>query len=197
VVVSGLGSSAVSSVVSPAAAAPATRNCGHLIVDPRGNSYEFFLPTKPYNPETDLLSVDAVTTASDVVFTVTMASVNASPTTGTSVAVYFTVSHQGGLAHYLVSVNHEVDATTYLIQNQDTDQVTHVTGRVDPKAGTYAVTVPRTDIDATYRGALLKELGVWTSQDVGTSLAGGGFIEQSTGPEYHYRVGYGYGCGRK
>lgn len=183
--------------VVPTAGAAPTHNCGHLLVDPRGNAYAYFLPTKPYNPEADLLSVDAVTTSANVVFTVAMASVNAQPTTGTSLAIYFSITHQGSVANYLVNIAHEVDGTAYLVQNQDTDEVVHITGSVNPPAGTYVVTVPRNDIDATFRGALLKDLGVWASQDVGTSLAEGGFIEQSTGPEYHYRVGYGYGCGRK
>jgi len=176
------------------ASVAATHNCGHLIVDPRGNAYEFFLPNKPYNPEADLLTVDAVTTSSKVVFTVKMASVNPKPTTGTDVGIYFTADHQGGSSNWLVDVSHEIDATTYVLQNQDTLQVINLTGSVDPKAGTYVVEVPRADIDAKFRGAMLKELGVIASQDIGLSLAYGGFIEQSTGPEYHYRVGYGYGC---
>ncbi|MBV9099014.1 MAG: hypothetical protein JO079_13250 [Frankiaceae bacterium] len=177
-----------------AAPAPTTRNCGHLIVDPRGNAYEFFLPTKPYNPEADLLSVDAVTTKSTVVFTVRMASVNAHPTIGAGVVIYFTVARQGGTSDYLVSVNHDVDGTAYGLENQDTNAVTPLTGSTDPATGTYSVSVPRAGIEATYRGALLKDLGVFTSQDLGVSAANGGFIEQSTGPEYRYRVGYGYGC---
>lgn len=183
--------------MAPAGATVATHNCGHLAADPRGNAYEFFLPTKPYNPEADLLSVDAVTTSSDVLFTVAMASVNPKPTTGTTVAIYFTVGHQGGVSNYLVSISHQIDATTYVIQNEDTYQVVQVTGSVNAKAGTYTVVAPRKDIDATFRGALLKDLGVWASQDIGTSVADGGFIEQSTGPEFQYRVGYGYGCRRK
>jgi len=192
VLVSALGSS----VATEAAAAPSTvtHNCGHLIVDPRGNAYDFYLPTKPYNPEADLLSVDAVTTATTVVFTVRMASVNAHPTTGSSVGIYFALDHQGGTSNYLVNVSHQADADSYVVENQDTEQVTDVTGTTDPTKGTYVVSVPRADIGAKYRGAVLNGLGVIASRNFGVSLANAGFIEQSTGPEYHYRVGYGYGC---
>jgi hypothetical protein len=38
-------------------------------------------------------------------------------------------------------------------------------------------------------GDVLHGLGVIVSQSLGTSKANDGFIEQSTGPEYHYRVG--------
>jgi hypothetical protein len=186
-----------SGVVSGAGASSSTHNCGHLVVDPRGDAQEWFLPTKPYNPEADLLSADAVTTSSSVEFTVAMASVNPQPTTGTVVSIYFTVNHQGGASDYMVSVNHQIDATSYGWQNDDTQQVKPITGSVDAKAGTYRISVPRADIGATYRGALLKDLGVIASQTVGVNLADGGFIEQSTGPEFQYRVGYGYGCKRK
>jgi len=192
-----LGAASGGVAATRAAAAPAaaeTHNCGHLIVDPRGNAYEFFLPTKPYNPEADLLSVDAVTTKSAVNFTVRMASVNAHPTMGAGVAIYFIVAGQDATADYLVDVSHDIDATTYTLQNQDTNAVTPITGSTDPASGTYVISVPRKDIDATYRGALLKDLGVFTSQVVGVSAAYGGFIEQSTGPEYRYFVGYSYGC---
>lgn len=183
------------STVAGASSPPATtHNCGHLIVDPRGNSYEFFLPTKPYNPEADLLTVDAVTSPSYVTFTVRMASVNPHPTTGTSVSIYFSVDHQGGTSDYLVSVNHQIDGTNYLVQNQDTNQVTAIGGATNPTTGTYVMTVPRADIGAKFRGAMLTGLGVITGQDVGINAANLGFIEQSTGPGYHYRVGYGYGC---
>jgi len=192
VLVSALGTSvATEAVATPSSV---THNCGHLIVDPRGDAYDFYLPTKPYNPEADLLSVDAVTTATTVEFTARMASVNAHPTTGSSVGIYFAIDHQGGTSNYIVSASHQADADTYVVENQDTDQVTSVTGTTNPKTGAYVISVPRADIGANYRGAVLKDLGVITSRNFGVSLANAGFIEQSTGPEYHYRVGYGYGC---
>jgi hypothetical protein len=193
VVALGLGSAVMTGV----GASPATRNCGHLVVDHRGDAQEWFLPTKPYNAEADLLSVDAVTTASTVNFTLTMASVDAKPTTGTLVSIYFTVDHQGGKSDYEVSVNHQLDSTSYGWQNDDTQEVHPITGSTDPKAGTYVISVPRSDIAATYRGAMLKDLGVIVSQTAGANVANGGFIEQSTGPRFQYRVGYGYGCARK
>jgi hypothetical protein len=192
VVALGLGSTVVTA--ADASSATTTRNCGHLIVDPRGDSYSWFLPTRPYNSEADLLSVDAVTTPSAVNFTVRMASVNAHPTTGTLVSIYFTVGHQGGSGDYLVTVNHQIDATSYDLQNDDTQQVTVIGGATNAAAGVYVLSVPRADIGANFRGAMLTGLGAITSQTVGINFANGGFIEQSTGPGYHYRVGYGYGC---
>jgi hypothetical protein len=183
-----------SGATTGASASSATHNCGHLIVDRNGDAQEWFLPNRPYNPEADLLTVDAVTTASKVDFTVKMASVNPQPTTGTFVTIYFTVGHQGGTSNYEVSVNHQIDTTSYGWQNDDTQQVKPITGSTDPKTGTYVISVPRSDIDATYRGAVLKDLGVIVSQTAGINFANGGFIEQSTGPGFHYRVGYGYGC---
>ena len=180
--------------MAEASSSTTTHNCGHLVVDPRGNSYEFFLPTKPYNPETDILTIDAITTPADVDFTIRMASVNPQPTTGTLVTIYFTVNHQGGSSDYSVTVNHQVDGTNYQWQNSDTDQVAGLTGSTNPSTGTYTISVPRKLIDATYRGAVLKDLGAIASQTVGINFANAGFLEQSTGPNYQYKVGYGYGC---
>jgi hypothetical protein len=195
VVALGVGVGAMS---APSAwAATATHNCGHLIVDPRGDAYQWFLPTKPYSPEADLLWVDAVTTASKLTFTVRVASMNPKPTTGAEVSIYFSVDHQGGTTNWLVSVSHEVDGDSYVLQNDDTQQVTAITGNTNARAGTYVIEVPRADIDAKFRGAMLNALGVITSQNVGGVVANAGFIEQSTGPEYKYRVGYPYGCRRK
>jgi hypothetical protein len=123
--------------------------------------------------------------------------VNPKPTTGTEVSIYFTVDHQSGSANWLVDVNHEVDGTSYMLQNDDTHAVTAITGSTNPATGTYVISVPRADIDVKFRGAMLTQLGVITSQDVGLVEAYTGFIEQSTGPEHKYRVGYGYGCRRK
>lgn len=176
------------------ASSSTTHNCGHLIVSPRGDSDEFFLPTRPYNPETDILTIDAVTTSADVNFTVRMASVNPHPTTGTVLTIGFTVNHQGGTSSYFVTVDHQIDATSYQWQNNDTNQVADITGTTDPATGTYMISVPRKTIGATFRGAVLKQLGAMASQTVGINFANGGFIEQSTGPDYQYRVGYGYGC---
>jgi hypothetical protein len=183
-----------SAIASGAEASSTTRNCGHLIVNPRGDAQEWFLPTRPYNAEADLLTADAVTTSSTVDFTVKMASVNPTPTTGTFVTIYFTVERQGAKTDYEVSVNHQIDATSYELQNDDTQQVTPITGRTDPKAGTYLISLPRADVGADFRGAVLDKLGVIVSQMAGINFADGGFIEQSTGPLYHYRVGYSYGC---
>src|SRR5438309_5209932 len=80
------------SVPAAEAAHGTTKNCGHLIVDRRGDAVEWFLPTQPYNSEADLLYLDATTTRGTVDFTVTMASVNPRPTTATDVIIYFTLA---------------------------------------------------------------------------------------------------------
>jgi hypothetical protein len=170
------------------------KNCGHMIVDPRGNAVQWFLPTQPYNAEADLLYLDATTTRSTVDFTVTMASINPRPTTATDVIIYFTTSKQGHPGDWSADLTHAIDGTEYSLQNNTTNQVVKVTGSTDPKAGKYVIHVPRADIDATYRGAMLANLGVIVGQDVGVTAANAGFIEQSTGPDHHYRLDYPYGC---
>jgi len=181
-------------LAATAHAATGTHNCGHLITDPRGDAQMWYLPTKPYNPEADLLFLDAVTTRSTVDFTATLAKVDEPPVTGTAVTTYFVAHHQGQTVDYSVTVDHEPDGDTYSMQNDDTLQTTDLTGAIDARAGKLVIRVPRKDIGAQYRGAPLTGLGVIVSQNVGVSLANGGFIEQSTGPGHHYLVGYPYGC---
>jgi hypothetical protein len=171
----------------------AGRNCHHLITDPRGNAQEWFLPTKPYNPDADLLYLDAAASARVVDFTLTMASVSAAPTTGTDITVYFHTADQGSPGDWYVDINHAIDGTTYSVQNNLTNQVTLLTGSVDPRAHTYVVHLPLQDIGA-YPGRVLTGLGVVVGQTVGTSQNNAGFIEQSTGPGYRYRIGQFFGC---
>jgi hypothetical protein len=187
----------LSSLAAPVSAtATAPRNCGHLIADPRGNAYMWFLPTRPYNADADLLALDAKSTRAMLEFTVSMAAVSPTPATGTVVTIYFNHDYQGGSASYEVNVFHQIDGTTYSLQNDNTSQVTPMTGAVNTTAGTYVIQVPREAIKARYRGAPLTELGVIVSQTAGVDIANGGFIEQSTGPNHHYRLDYGYGCRR-
>jgi hypothetical protein len=180
--------------VPGSAATSASRACAHLISDARGNAQMWFLPTKPYNPEADLLYFDARTTPTTIVLTATMAKVNPAPTTGTTVLVYFTTDNQGRKGDWDVSIDHQIDGTTASLQNNNTQAVSPLTGSADAATGTYTIIVPRAAIDSTFRGAMLKGLGVIVSQNVGADLANGGFIEQSTGPDHHYRVGFPYGC---
>src|SRR4051812_50229614 len=107
--------------VEPAASAAraTTSSCRHLITDRRGDAYSWFLPTRPYNPDADLLYVDAVTTPTTIDFTVTMARVDPKPTTGTNVTVYFTINTQGATFDYSVTAAHEIDGTTFSLQNED------------------------------------------------------------------------------
>jgi hypothetical protein len=172
------------------------KNCGHLIVDRRGDANAWFLPTRPYNAEAALLYLDATSSAHTVDFTITMASVSATPTTGTTVTVYFHTSNQGRAGDWYVNVDHNLDGTVFGLQNNITNQVTPLTGAVNPTSHTFVVHVPRTAITATYRGAVLSSLGVIVSQTVGTTGAHAGFIEQSTGDRHQYRTDYGYGCQR-
>jgi hypothetical protein len=181
------------SLAGPVSAAPAALGCRHLITDPRGNAQMWFLPTKPANPQADLLYVDAAYTRSGVDFSFTMASVQARPSTGTDITVYFTSGQQGPKSHFNVNISHEIDGDSFGVENTDTEQVTDTTGAVDPRAGTISVRVPLRDIHARY-GDVLTTLGVIVGQDLGTSEANGGFIEQSTGPRYHYRIGNTNGC---
>jgi hypothetical protein len=181
-------------VVVTTAARAATSDCRHLITDPRGDAYSWFLPTQPYNPDADLLYVDARTTRTTIDLIVTMAKVEEKPTTGTGVGIYFSITNQGATVDYMANVNHAIDGTSYSMQNDDTNAAWHITGGVDPATGTYVLHVPRARIGATYKGAWLKHLGVITSQDVGIAFGGGGFIEQSTGPLYRYHVGHASGC---
>lgn len=153
----------------------------------------WFLPTKPYNPQTDLLSVDADFSRAKVDLTFTFASVQATPTTGTSIIVYFVVGQQGPQARYDVNASHEVDGDSFGVQNDQTQQAVATTGAVNPSAGTIVIHVPLRDIGARY-GDVLHDLGVIVSQDVGSSAANGGFIEQSTGAGHRYRVGYVNSC---
>lgn len=195
VVASALALGGAIAIAIPSSAAPAkSRACAHLITDARGNAQEWFLPTKPYNPEADLLFFDARTTPTSVVFIATMAKVNPAPTTDTTVIAYFTTSNQGRKGDWEVSVNHAIDGTSFALQNDNTQGVTPLTGSVDTAAGTYTIVVPRAAIDSTFRGAMLNGLGIIVSQNAGPNIANGGFIEQSTGPDHHYRVGYPYGC---
>lgn len=196
VVASALAVGGVTAVPGAAAPARSARSCAHLITDARGNAQMWFLPTKPYNPEADLLYLDARATAKTIAFTVTMAQVNPAPATGTSVNIYFTTDNQGHAGDWNVGIDHYIDGTTYGLQNNNTQGVSTLTGSVDPAAGTYTVVVPRVAIDSMFRGAMLKGLGVIVSQNVGLDAANGGFIEQSTGPGHHYRVGFPYGCAR-
>jgi len=154
----------------------------------------WFLPTRPDNAEADLLYLDARTTPTTIDFIATMATVNPTPTTGTSLIIYFSTDDQGKAGDWDVSVSHEIDGTSFGLQNNNTQAVQSLTGSVNTKAGTYTVRVPRKAIDSTFRGAVLRGLGVIVSQDFGATLAQTGFIEQSTGPAHHYRVGYPYGC---
>lgn len=183
----------MSALAGSAQAARSAPSCRHLITDPRGDAEMWFLPTKPYNADADLLHVDATFKRANIDFTFTMAAVNARPTTGTTITIYFIVGQQGPAAHYDASINHYVDGDSYGIENQDTNQVVDTTGSVDAAKATMHVSVPLRDIDARF-GDVLHGLGVIVTQSVGASLANGGFIEQSTGPEYHYRVGYVNGC---
>jgi hypothetical protein len=176
------------------AAHSASNGCRHLITDRRGDAHEWFLPTGPYNAEADLLYLDARTSARSVDFTVGMASVNPMPTTGTSVTVYFTTDNQGRNGDWYVDLDHNIDGTDYSVQNNITNQVTPISGAINPAAGTYDIRVPRKDIDATFRGALLGNLGVIVAQTVGVTKAQTGFIEQSTGAGHHYVVGHPYPC---
>jgi hypothetical protein len=189
-----LSLAAVTLATGAVAAPGSSPSCAHLISDPHGDAQMWFVPTKPYNPEADLLYLDARTTASTIDLTATMASVNPTPTTGTTVIIYFTTDDQGRSGDWDVSITHAVDGTSFGLQNNNTQAVKALTGSVNPKAGTYTVRVPRKAIDSAFRGAVLRSLGVIVSQDVGVTLAQTGFIEQSTGPDHHYRVGYPYAC---
>jgi hypothetical protein len=180
-------------VAGPVEAAQTTAGCAHLITDPRGNAQMWFLPTKPYNPQSDLLYVDATYDRSQVDLTFGLASVQARPTTGTSIIVYFVVGQQGPQSRYDVNASHETDGNSFGVQNDQTQQAVATTGTVDPSAGTVVIHVPLRDIGARY-GDVLHGLGVIVSQDVGTSVANSGFIEQSTGPAHHYRIGYVNNC---
>ena len=154
----------------------------------------WFVPTHPYNADADLLSLDARTRNASVDFTVTMAAVRAQPAIGTAVIIYFGTQHQGARADYDVSISHSIDGTAFGLENADTNQVTAITGAVNVNAHDYVVHVPRRKVAADFRGAVLSHLGVVVSQTVGVSQDNSGFIEQSTGGRYHYRVGYP--CGR-
>jgi hypothetical protein len=191
------GLAAVATTSGVAATPASSRACAHLITDPRGNARMWFLPTKPYNPDADLLYLDARTSKSTIELIVTMARVDTKPTTGTSVITYFTTDHQGSHGDWGVTVNHQIDGTTFELQNNNTQVVMRLSGSLNPATGTYTVQVPRAAIGATFRGALLQGLGVVVSQTVGADAANTGFIEQSTGPDHHYRVAYPYDCSRR
>ncbi len=182
-----------SGVAGTARASSQARDCGHVITDARGDAQMWFLPTKPYNPEADLLLLDARLNHKSIDFTVTMASVKARPATGTSISIYFTVGQQGPAVHYDAGIDHYIDGNSYGVENQDTNHVVNATGSVDPATRTMRVRVPLRDIGARF-GDVLRGLGVIDSQSLGASLANRGFIEQSTGPEYHYRVGDTNNC---
>lgn len=180
---------AASALPVAATASATTGSCAHLLSDPRGNAKEWFVPGSPYNADADLLSVDAATTAKTIDFTVTLAKVEPAPTTGTDVSIYFTSDHQGTLADFSVNISHAIDGDSFGLENSDTLAVWPIAGSTNTKAGTFTLHVPRSLILATYRGAVLSQLGVIASQQLGVTEANGGFIEQSTGPGYHYVAG--------
>lgn len=156
----------------------------------------WFLPTRPYNPQADLLYVDAKPSSGSLDFTLTMASVESAPTTGTDITLYFTVGQQGPTKHFYVNIDHAIDGTSFAVEDADTSQSVPVPGSDNPVAGTFVAHVPRKLIDASL-GTLLHGLGVIVSQNVGVSLANSGFIEQSTGADHEYRVGFPYECRRR
>jgi hypothetical protein len=184
-------------VPATASSAPGSASgCAHLLVDPRGNAREWFLPGSPYNADADLLYVDARTTGSLLILTVGLAKVEAKPATGTLISVYFTTHHQGATGDYSADIDHQVDGDSYSVQNSDTLSVAPASGSNNVTAGTFTIQVPLKTIDSNYRGAVLSDLGVVVSQDVGVTEANGGFIEQSTGPEYRYVTGNANNCSR-
>ena len=195
VVMAGVIGAAAIPTAAMASTAPA-HGCAHLIVDKRGDAREWFLPGSPYNPDADLLSVDARTASGRLTFTARLAKVEAKPTTGTTVIIYFTTDHQGAQRDFQVAVDHEVDGDSFILQDNDTMAVVPVTGSIDTAAGTFTVHVPLSAIDSNYRGAVLDQLGLIVSQQVGTTLANGGFIEQSTGPDHDYITGNINNCRR-
>lgn len=189
----------VAAVTVPAAAssAPAsTPGCAHLLVDARGNAREWFLPGSPYNADADLLYVDARTTGSTLVLTTGLAHIDTKPTTGTLITVYFTTNHQGATHDYSADIDHEIDGDSFSVQNSDTMTVTPASGTTNVAAGTFTIRVPLKVIDSSYRGAVLEQLGVVVGQVVGVTLANGGFIEQSTGPDHRYLTGDINNCRR-
>lgn len=153
----------------------------------------WFLPTKPYNAQADLLFLDATSTRRNVDLRVTLASVQPRPTTGTSITIYFTVGQQGPAAHYDASIEHDIDGDSFAVEDRDTNQVADVTGSVDPASDSMLVRVPLHAIGAKY-GDVLYGLGVIVAQTFGASQASSGLIEQSTGDGHHYRVGYVNSC---
>lgn len=189
-----LTATATATAIVAVAAVPASaggsgtppRGCAHLIADPRGDAKEWFLPGSPYNPDADLLYLDARATASTIKLTATLARVEAKPVAGTEVVVYFTVSHQGRIGDYEVDVSHNIDGDSFSLQDDDTLAVTPIAGSTNTSAGTFTFYVPRKTIQSAYRGAVLDQLGVIVAQTFGVSLANGGFIEQSTGPGHKY-----------
>ena len=187
----------VGAVAIPATASssPGTSpGCAHLLVHPRGDAREWFLPGSPYNADADLLYVDARTTGGLLTLTVGLAKVEAKPATGTLISVYFTTHHQGTTGDYSADIAHQVDGDSFSVENSDTLSVASASGSANLTAGTFTIQVPLKTIDSNYRGAVLSDLGVIVAQNVGVTEANGGFIEQSTGPEYRYIVGNTNNC---
>jgi hypothetical protein len=171
----------------------ATHNCGHLEKDPRGDARLAIVPTNPYDPEADVLYVDAVPTAKAVDFTVTMASVAAHPVTATDLTIAFSVGQRAG--GYGVDITHAADGDSFVLQSDASTLTTPLTGTSDPTHGTYLVQVPLAVILAK-RGTPLYGLDTLSSEDVGPSAANVGFTADSTDDSYQYRIGYSYGCRR-